>query len=101
LSDSSVSLVQFEPERFIEGLLGIGVAGGGTKKSNEGAILAARLVEMRKERDARAKVKMPVVAPAANPTSPEPVMANTPSPNVAAQKPNRPKNKKKKSKGKK
>jgi hypothetical protein len=99
LSDSFVPILQFEPERFVEGLLGIGVAGGGSSKSksNEGAILAARLVEMRKERDARDKGKK-VAAPAAKP-SPQPVMANTPSPNGAAQNPNRKKNKNKKNKG--
>jgi hypothetical protein len=103
LSDLLVPILQFEPERFVEGLLGIGVAGGsGSSKSktNEGAILAARLVVMRKERDARDKLKKvaaPAAAQAANPIPP-PVMANTEAP----QKPHHhAKNKKKKSKGKK
>jgi hypothetical protein len=103
LSDSFVPILQFEPERFVEGLLGIGVSGGsGSSKSktNEGAILAARLVVMRKERDARDKLKKvaaPAAAKAANP-SPPPVMANS----EAQQKPHHhTKNKKKKSKGKK
>jgi hypothetical protein len=107
LSDSFLSILQFEPERFVEGLLGIGVAGGsGSSKSktNEGAILAARLVVMRKERDARDKLKKvaaPAAAQVATP-SPPPVMANAPSPNEAPQKPHHhTKNKKKKSKGKK
>jgi hypothetical protein len=107
LSKLFVRMLQFEPERFVEGLLGIGVAGGsGSSKSktNEGAILAARLVVMRKERDARDKLKKvaaPAAARAANP-SPQQVMANAPSPNEAPQKPHHhTKNKKKKSKGKK
>jgi hypothetical protein len=94
-------MLQFEPERFVEGLLGIGAAGGGgTKsKSNEGAILAARLVVMRKERDLRAKV-IKKAAPVEVATRPEPILANSnPVPTGVAQKPNRPKNKSKKKKG--
>ncbi len=45
---------QFEPESFVDGLLGIGIAGGGTSKE-EGKALASRLTEMRKERNERAK----------------------------------------------
>jgi hypothetical protein len=51
----------------VDGLLGVGVAGGGSSKSaNEGAMLAARLTEMRRERDQRAKLqkKEPVMATA-------------------------------------
>ena len=47
-------LRDFEAESFVDGLLGIGL--GKSAKTNEGAMLAARLTEMRKERDARAKV---------------------------------------------
>jgi len=46
-------LEQFEPESFVDGLLGIGVAGGGSSK--EGQALASRLTQMRKERTDRAK----------------------------------------------
>lgn len=46
-------MLQFEPERFADGLLGIGVAGG-TSSPNEGAVLAARLDGLRKERSERA-----------------------------------------------
>jgi hypothetical protein len=38
-------------------LLGIGAAGGNNAKSNEGAMLASRLAEMRQERDARSKIR--------------------------------------------
>jgi hypothetical protein len=42
----------------VDGLLGIGVAGGNSAASlNEGAMLAARLNEMRQERDSRSKAK--------------------------------------------
>lgn len=47
---------QFEAERFVDGLLGIGSAGG-SKKKDEGKMLAQRLEVMRKERDARSKEK--------------------------------------------
>lgn len=46
-------LRDFEPERFADGLLGIGAAGG-TSSANEGAVLAARLEGLRKERSERA-----------------------------------------------
>jgi hypothetical protein len=46
---------QFDPESFVDGLLGIGIAGGGTSKS-EGKALASRLTQMRKERNERAKI---------------------------------------------
>lgn len=46
-------MLQFEPERFADGLLGIGAAGG-TLSANEGAVLAARLEGLRKERSERA-----------------------------------------------
>ena len=49
----------------MDGLLGIGNAGGGSS-ANEGALLASRLNEMRKERDFRAnesKVKKPMASP--------------------------------------
>lgn len=47
--------IQFDPESFVDGLLGIGIAGGGSSKS-EGKALASRLTQMRKERNERAKV---------------------------------------------
>jgi len=47
-------LRDFEPESFVDGLLGIGIAGGGTSKE-EGKALASRLTQMRKERNDRAK----------------------------------------------
>lgn len=53
-------LRDFEPEAFVDGLLGIGSAGGAAKgsgKSDEGKVLAARLQEMRKARDERAKTR--------------------------------------------
>lgn len=50
-----LGITQFEPESFVDGLLGIGVAGGGTSKS-EGKALASRLTQMRKERNERAKL---------------------------------------------
>jgi hypothetical protein len=79
----------------VDGLLGIGVAGGGTS-SNEGAMLAARLAEMRRERDARAKIRptAPVMAAAAAPPTKTPIAQMLQPP----QKPNRPKSKKKKTK---
>ena len=49
------SLSQFDPESFVDGLLGIGIASGGTSKS-EGKALASRLTQMRKERNERAKI---------------------------------------------
>ena len=49
-----VSFIQFEPESFVDSLLGIGIAGGGTSKG-EGKALASRLTQMRKERNERAK----------------------------------------------
>lgn len=54
----------------MDGLLGIGAAGGKTgSNANEGAMLASRLATMRKERGQRAKVveKMPVAAAVAPP----------------------------------
>ena len=47
---------QFNVERFVDGLLGIGSAGG-SKNKNEGKMLAQRLDVMRKERDARSKTR--------------------------------------------
>ena len=46
----------FDPESFVDGLLGIGAAGG-TGKSGEGKALAGRLQELRKARDERAKTR--------------------------------------------
>lgn len=50
-------LRDFDPETFVDSLLGIGVAGGSNAKdaSNEGKALATRLAELRKGRDERAK----------------------------------------------
>ncbi|KAL9178651.1 hypothetical protein ACHAXT_001989 [Thalassiosira profunda] len=47
-------LRDFEPESFVDGLLGIGVAGGSAAK-DEGKVLASRLSQMRKERNEQAK----------------------------------------------
>ena len=49
-------LRDFDPESFVDGLLGIGAAGG-SSNNNEGQVLAGRLDEMRKARDDRAKQK--------------------------------------------
>ena len=49
-------LRNFDPESFVDGLLGIGAAGG-TGKSGEGKALAGRLQELRKARDERAKTR--------------------------------------------
>eukprot|EP00984_Skeletonema_dohrnii_P016350 scaffold7243_cov87-Skeletonema_dohrnii-CCMP3373.AAC.1 len=58
-------LRDFEPESFVDGLLGIGVAGGGSSK--EGKALEARLTQMRKERTQRAKTApKPSSSPAAS-----------------------------------
>ena len=46
----------FDPESFVDGLLGIGAAGG-TGKSGEGKALAGRLQELRQARDERAKTR--------------------------------------------
>jgi len=58
-------LRDFEAEKFVDGLLGIGAAGGKSSTS-EGAMLASRLETLRKERASRApeikKKKEPVAA---------------------------------------
>jgi hypothetical protein len=51
---------QFEPESFVDSLLGIGL---GSSKG-EGKALASRLTEMRKERNTRAKATAIKAAPA-------------------------------------
>ena len=64
--------LQFDPAVFVDGLLGIGAAGGNSALSNEGAMLASRLAEMRQERDERSKVKKaqtPSVAGVASPVA--------------------------------
>lgn len=50
-------LRDFEPESFVDSLLGIGTAGGSTAKNakDEGAALAKRLEDLRKNRDERTK----------------------------------------------
>jgi fused signal recognition particle receptor len=54
----SILLEQFDAAIFVDGLLGIGVAGGNSATSfNEGDILASRLAELRQERDLRSKIK--------------------------------------------
>ena len=95
----TIVVKKFEPESFVDGLLGIGVAGGksGALARNEGAMLASRLVEMRQERERRAQqIK---IAPA---MPPEPVRAAAMASSfIPQQKTNRPKsnkNKKRKSK---
>ena len=47
---------QFEPEAFVDGLLGIGKAGG-KLSANEGALLDKRLRDLRKDRDQATKTK--------------------------------------------
>mmetsp|Transcript_10329 Transcript_10329/g.15129 ORF Transcript_10329/g.15129 Transcript_10329/m.15129 type:complete len:587 (-) Transcript_10329:115-1875(-) len=76
-------LRDFDPESFVDGLLGIGQAGG-TKGSpskaaveNEGKMLASRLAEMRKTRDERAK-QMNKSSPSSAPTQPG-IMGGMPS----------------------
>lgn len=49
-------LRDFDPEAFVDGLLGIGAAGGSSNK-DEGKALARRLDQMRTARDKRAKQK--------------------------------------------
>mmetsp|Transcript_11544 Transcript_11544/g.25880 ORF Transcript_11544/g.25880 Transcript_11544/m.25880 type:complete len:560 (+) Transcript_11544:29-1708(+) len=51
-------LRDFDPASFVDGLLGIGDAGG-TGKSGEGKALEGRLRELRKARDERAKTRTP------------------------------------------
>lgn len=62
MTSLSPCFAQFEPESFVDGLLGIGIAGGGSSK-DEGKVLASRLSEMRKERSERSKT-MEKTAPA-------------------------------------
>ena len=50
------SAFQFNPESFVDSLLGIGQFGSSSKK-NEGDLLAARLVDLRQQRDSRAQVQ--------------------------------------------
>ena len=82
----------------MDGLLGIGAAGGNMGSgANEGAMLAARLKAMRKERDDRAKVvaKTPVAAVAPQPN--EMTMVDGDSPNQGRRRnPSKSKKKKKK-----
>lgn len=59
----------------MDSLLGIGSAGG-SKKKDEGKMLAKRLDAMRKERDARSKTRK------TEERSKTPVMAGGPSPNM-------------------
>lgn len=97
VASSNVCLIfpaKFESEKFVDGLLGIGAAGGGKSSSSEGAMLAARLESLRKERSERA----PKVA-TKNEVVPQSQRASTDlvSPAVPMRKPNR-RNKRKKSK---
>lgn len=66
---------QFEPESFVDGLLGIGASGG--KSESEGQALADRLAKLRKERDSRALAKSKAKPPrspelTSDPITPEP-----------------------------
>lgn len=95
-------LRDFDPERFVDGLLGIGAAGGNkAANANEGKMLEARLETMRKERDDRAKevAKKPKQAPVALPQQEELVEAGGGS--NRPRRSNKQKNKKKKRKNKK
>lgn len=56
VGEQIADLRDFNPETFVDSLLGIGQAGGGTN-ANEGKALAGRLEEMRKNRDVRAEEK--------------------------------------------
>ena len=56
-------VVKFESERFVDGLLGIGAAGGGASNISEGKKLEARLADMRKIRDNAAKVAKAATKP--------------------------------------
>ena len=47
---------QFDGEKFVDGLLGIGSAGGNSNSQSEGAALASRLEALRKERAKRTPV---------------------------------------------
>lgn len=91
-------LRDFDPERFVDGLLGIGAAGGNKgANANEGAMLAARLDTMRKERDERAKVMEKVPVGVAD-GPPRPNVMTEIDGNQSRRANNRPKNKKKKKK---
>lgn len=99
-------LRDFDPESFVDGLLGIGAAGG-SKNKNEGEALAGRLDEMRKARDQRAqekkkeeKEKIPVTAGAIpNSNEMDIDMSDIPSPPQNTRNPaNKAKNKNKKKK---
>lgn len=100
-------LRDFEPESFVDGLLGIGKAGGAGGSANEGAMLAKRLVELRKERDARSGAvkkssgvaepkKVPAMAGQASTGTVGPMDSSADGVRqlTVPQKPNRPKNKK-------
>jgi len=94
-------LRDFDPEAFVDSLLGIGRPGGNTsssKNKDEGKILARRLDDMRKERDARAK-QIKSSSPKA-PATMQAVSAAQPSTNNArlSQKPRRKASKKKRRK---
>jgi len=103
-------LRDFEPEAFVDGLLGIGKAGG-KSSANEGALLNKRLVELRKDRDeatiAKKKQAVPAMATAgaasaAGELTFQEMDSSMPSPPQAtsgqSKKPNRKKKKKKKGK---
>jgi hypothetical protein len=79
----------------VDGLLGIGVAGGNSAANlNEGAILAARLEEMRKERDNRSKVNNKSQSPVLVSSTSSGVSPTARAPSKTPQKPNRPGKKK-------
>lgn len=75
-------LRDFDPERFVDGLLGIGSAGGKSGGASEGKLLASRLQTLRKERAERAPVikkKEPVaIGGGPRPDTPPPSISRRP-----------------------
>ncbi|GKY92041.1 hypothetical protein MPSEU_000175700 [Mayamaea pseudoterrestris] len=93
-------LRDFEPDRFVDSLLGIGQFGGSGSKKNEGDLLVARLADLRQQRDSRAKVKKDLT-PVGSVSMPGPsnnIAADLPDTFTRPSNPNRRKSKKKRSK---